>query len=602
MALPDIDRNRVPDASPLPRATVVDTRRLTGPSLLLDEPGAVLDVEVTGGLDVDDLVAAWRVRARRLLDEVGWGQARLGVRIHRTGVSLAFTAPFDVLYAATEVNEAILAGALRDLGVPRDERVDETDIARLEPPRQDRLEALRTAIAEESAPALRRLREEALERGVAFLMDDDEVSVGLGAGSTAAPTHDPPDPAAVDWASVHDIPVALVTGTNGKSTTVRMLAAVVRGAGRRTGVTSTDGILIDGEVIDRGDWSGPGGARRVLRDRRVEAAVLEIARGGLLRRGLPLEGADVAVVTNVAEDHLGEYGIHDLDDLAAAKLLVAKATRPGRRGDADRGGLLVLNADDPRLVAHAPSGQRIGWCSQDGDNPTVQSHLGRGGIAWVLAGDVITEVIEGRRTPIVDVTAVPATLDGAARHNVANALSAAAAARGLGVPVESVVAGLTGFHGAGDNPGRANRFRLDDVTVLVDFAHNPHGMRAITETAARLPGERLLVLFGQAGDRSDRDIRALARTVWASGPDRVLVAEIDGYRRGRSPGEVPSLIVDELRRCGAPEDRCHLVDSPIEGVREALAWSRPDDVLLLMVLEQRDAAVRLLRDRGAVPA
>lgn len=556
-----------------------DSRRLTGPNLLLPTAGAVLDVTF-GAADPDAVVAAWQRHVGDLLAAVGWDRAQVAVRRFEGGASLAFAAPIDALYAATSVNEAAWAAALAEtVGAPR-EHPDDV-IARLV-----------AEVAEESDPARIALRDAARARGVAFLWDDDAVTVGQGCGSRTWPTDALPDASTVDWSGVRDVPVALVTGTNGKSTTVRMLAGILGAAGHTTGLTSTDGIVVGGDVVDADDWSGPGGARRVLRDHRVEAASLEVARGGMLRRGLPVERADAAVVTNVAADHLGEYGILTVDDLVEAKLVVARAV--------SRSGTLVLNAGDDRLVEARPEADEVAWFSSDPEAPRFRAHTDAGGRGWTVVGGAVTEFEGGSTTPIVDVAAIPATHDGAAYHNVENALAATGAARCLGVAPDAIATGLSSFTGtAEDNPGRANVYDVDGATIIIDFAHNPHGMTAIARMAGAFDAERRLVLFGQAGDRGDDEIRELARHVWEIAPDRVVATEIPKYQRGRDDLEIPRLIVDELARCGAADDQLSIAPTPVDGVRDALAWARTGDVLVLMVLHQREEALELLRQRGA---
>ncbi len=557
---------------------LIENRRLTGPNLLLDGAGAILDIAVDEATR-DRVVDGWRRALAELSTAVGIDPPDPVVRVWRGGASLAFRAPIDVLYAACELSEAAW-----------DEAVAGEDGGDAAPDRAEVVPRLRAAFDEEASAHLLELEDEAAAHAVPFLWDDDEVSVGLGPTAQTWPADALPVVDQIDWASHGRIPIVLVTGTNGKSTTVRMLATVLRAAGMTAGLTSTDGIHVGDEVVDTGDYSGPGGARMLLRHHGVGAAVLEVARGGLLRRGLPIERADVAIVTNVSEDHLGEYGVETLEDLAAAKLIVAKGVR--------RGGLLVLNADDPLLVEHAPDDVRLAWCSQDPDSFVVREHLDRGGRAWVADDGVIVELVGGRRTPIVAVADIPATLDGAARHNVANALGVVAAARRLEIAPSVIADGLASFRGdTDDNPGRANIFEVDGRTVVVDFAHNVAGITAIAQTLERMPARRRLVMFSQAGDRSDEAIRDLTRAVWATSPDRVIAAEVPNYIRGREAGEVPGLIVSELRSLGAGDDALATATSPLDGVRAALEWSEPGDVLLLMVLEQRAEAVALLRGR-----
>jgi UDP-N-acetylmuramyl tripeptide synthase len=552
-----------------------DSRRLTGPNLVSPGPGAVVDA----GLDGEEpgrFVAAWESRARQVLEGVGWSAERTFARVHRAGVSLAISAPIDALYAATEVNEWAFAAAVADL----QGRAPEHDLA-------EAAARLAGAIAAESNPALLALRDAAAARGVTFLSDDETASVGLGAGSVAWPVTALPAPADVDWDRVRDVPVVLVTGTNGKTTTVRLLAAMVAATGRTPGFSSTDGVYVGAELADSGDYSGPGGARTVLRDRRVEAAVLETARGGMLRRGLAVTRADGAAVTNVGVDHLGEYGLHDVEQIADAKLVVSRAVASGGR--------LVLNADDPVLAQRsAPEGTRLVWTSCRPDAEQVAAHLVAGGEAVVAEGSMLVRRVGGRRSPIVDATDVPITLGGAAGYNVENALVALGLAPALEIPDAVAAEALAAFRPTADAlPGRTNLFRFGDVTALVDFVHNPHGMRAMAETVLGLPARRRLVVLGQAGDRDDASIRALARAACRMRPQRVVVKELSRYLRGRPAGEVPALIRAELEAADAALEVVDATDE-LDAVRRALEWCEPGDLLILPIQARREAVVAWL--------
>ena len=554
---------------------VLDSRRLTGPGLLLDCPGAVLDVRL-GGQDPDQAIAAWRNAARRLLREVGWADEELATRRFPGGVSLALTAPVDGLYAATELNERAWEAAAAELG---------------EGPPADYAAgagAIRAAIAAERNSALVALRGAARSRGLTFLSGEEQVSVGSGAGALVWPEASLPDPAAVDWSRVRDVPIALVTGSNGKTTVVRLLAAMTRAAGRVPGLTSTDGVMVGTVAIAEGDFSGPSGARMVLRRPEVETAVLETARGGLLRRGLAVEQANAAVVTNVAEDHLGEFGIESLAALADTKLLVARAL--GNRGT------LVLNADDPMLVERGPGVQApITWFSLDPASPVVSAHTGAGGSAAVAEQGHIVLIRGKQRETIAPIAEVPITFGGTAEHNVANALAAVGMGAALGFEASVMAAVLRKFgHDPGDNPGRATLLDIGGIHILLDYAHNPHGMSALVGLARRLPAERRLVMVGQAGDRSDEAIRQLARAVWSLRPNHVVVKDMDEYLRGRTAGEVPALLADEFSRLGLPDQAVSRAGPDIAGVRKALEWALPGDLLVLAVHQDRRAVLELL--------
>lgn len=554
------------------RFTLEDSRRLTGPNLLSPGPGAILDVRVEDGTP-ERLVTAWEQRVHQMLEAIGWSAERTFTRVHRDGVDLAISAPIDALYAATGVNEWALAAAVADIAgrAPADEPAQAA-------------RRLAAEIAAESNSALLGLRDAAAARGVMFLSDDETASVGMGAGSWVWPIDDLPRPEDVDWPRVHDIPLALVTGTNGKTTTVRLLAAMLRAGGRRPGFSSTDGVYVGDEQVQAGDFSGPGGARSVLRDRRVEAAVLETARGGMLRRGLGVPRADGVAVTNVGADHVGEYGLYDVEGIAAAKLVVARAVAAGGR--------LVLNADDAALAGQRPPGAaELVWTSRCSAADFVARNLAAGGEAVLVEDGAFIRRRGSSTTRVLGVDEAPITLGGAAAFNVENALVALALAPAVGVSDEAAAAALAGFEPSAEGlPGRSNLFRLGGATLLVDFVHNPHGMNALAETVLRLPARRRLVVLGQAGDRDDASIRALVRAACRMRPDRIVAKELPSYLRGRGTGEIPRLIREEVR---ATCPRVEVVDAAddLEAVRSALEWCADGDLLVLAVHAQRDEVI-----------
>ncbi len=568
---------------PRVKATVRDSRRVPGINLLFDGAGAVLDVGFADAAG-DALIAAWERELSRMLAAVGWGGAPARVRRFPGGASLFVAAPPDALYAATEVNEHAWASAVAQADGGADPDFDAA---------ADRLRAL---IADERHPGLLALREVARRRGVSFHADHRGVSVGSGAGARVWPSPHPrrpevPAAPAVPWAEVRDVPQILVTGTNGKTTTVRLLASIVRAWGRTPGLCSTDHIVIGDEVVDEGDWSGPMGARAVLRDPRVDVAILETARGGILRRGLAVERADAAIVTNVAEDHVGEWGIADLRGIAEAKLVAGRVARR-----------LVLNAEDPMLMdtatREAARGRLrgdIGCFALDPGNPVLRAHLDKGGTGATLDRGWLVFARGARWTPVVPADAIPIALGGVALHNVANALGALLVAAAVGIPREAIARGLSAFRGTPkENPGRSHLFDFGGARVLVDFAHNPHGMRALIATAQAMHGTRRLVVLGQSGDRDDEAIRGLARETWSWHPDLVVLKEMPRYLRGRRPGEATGLIRDELMRLGADPAAFVNADSELAAVRLALGWARPGDLILLPTHAEREAVLALM--------
>jgi len=630
---------------------ILDSRRLTGASLWLDRPGAILDVSLDG-LNVARALAAWMEHVEDLRAAVGWEAAAIHMRMHEAGASLALEAPFDALYTATELNEAAWYAAVAEAGgdpalvggenVPEDAPyvpragaalaaaetathpatpahaatladsatpadaattahaatpadsatpADAATTAHAATPADDAAVKawLRDRIAAERNPALVALAAAAARRGVTMLADDEQVSLGLGRGSRAWTIAElPRDPAAVNWQEIHDIPVALVTGTNGKSTTVRLLGAMARAAGIMAGVTSTDRVTVGDQVLASGDYSGPSGARTVVRDPRVEIAMLELARGGILRRGLAVPRVRVALVTNVDNDHLGEFGIFDLPALADAKLVVAKAVGSDGR--------VVLNADDPLLLERGRAlSVPVLWFTLDPAHPHVCAHIAAGGDAALLDGEALVLVRGGARHAVAAVGDVPITFAGVARHNVANALAAIGVASALDLPIDAMRAGLASFANSPDeNPGRANVWELGGLCAIVDYAHNPSGARALAGMVAALPAVRRGLVIGQAGDRSDDAIRAFVREAWAIGPDRVFVKDMEIFLRGREPGATPKLIEQAFVDQGARPDQIERHTTEFAAVCAALAWARAGDLLLLTTHAERERVIALL--------
>ena len=541
----------------------LDARRLTGPSLLFDEPAAVLDVLCTS-TEAATFVPAWQARVEQMLAALGWAQERYRHCELKGGVSVAFTAPIDALYAATEINEWAFATVLAE------------QQGTVPPDLQDAQSTIAASASEERNDALLALQAAAAEHGASFLWDDDIASLGLGRSSSSWPVRELPALAGLDWSRFADVPIGIVTGTNGKTTTVRLAAHILSGAGRTVGLSSTDWIAVNNTVLDRGDWSGPGGARTVLRHPDVDVAVLEAARGGLLRRGLGVEHANAALITNIAADHLGDFGSRSIDELLDIKWLISRSVRDA--------GTLILNADDPRLVEKARNYDgRLCWFSLDAQNAVVKLHIANGGTAFVYDEDRLLQVSPNTGIEICAVQSIPITLGGAARHNIANALAAAALTWTLGASTGDIQAGLTTMS-QDENPGRCNVYTVGTRKVLVDFAHNPHAMQALFDMAQALPAKRRALCFGQAGDRPDELIREMTRAAFAIGLDQVFVSELAPYHRGRQHGEVFGLIRDELLLLGLDDSQVVHHELESETLDAAMRWAQEGDLVIMLAL------------------
>lgn len=558
---------------------VEDCRRLTGPGFLWDHPGAVLHLNFDT-FAPKQIIDVWHTYVRRVLDAVGWTDETFTERAFEGGINLAISAPMDQLYSAVFVLQTTWHFCAADLlGAPSGDF-------------DTMIRDLRTVMQREANPALVSLLREGRARDLDVLCDDDDVSVGHGSGSRTWPVAGLPDVYDMDWGALHNVPVALITGTNGKTTTTRLCAAMARAAGKTSGLTSTDFVQVGRDILDRGDYSGPGGARLLLRDRRLEIAFLEVARGGILRRGLPTRHADVAIVTNVAADHLGQYGVNTVPELARAKFSVHRALH--------NKGILVLNADDEFVVAEAArTDANIWWFSLDPESTQIVAAKNANRPCGWLSGNHISFFDGKRTTRVIDVRDIPITMAGAARYNILNALGATCVSRALGLDFASIRAGLAGFQNdTSDNPGRLNAFQVNGARLFVDFAHNPHSVAAVADTVAALPAKRRFVLLSHAGDRSDDDIRDVTLMALKLQPDLVVAAELPDYLRGREAGEVSDLIVETCHSNGLTREQVIRATSPLDGVTRVLDELQPEDVALLLVLSERDQVFDLLARRS----
>jgi UDP-N-acetylmuramyl tripeptide synthase len=598
------------------------SRRLTGANLFFAGLGAQLE---TSGVPVSDaLLAAWRSRAVRARTHLGWddeagdtaaaARPSVAARVHAGGASLALAAPADALFTATEVNEWALCAALCALDGARWGGLeaqlvaaaleDAADAATFIPPVLDERAALARfeRLAErEARPPLRALLTAAAVRGLPYVLDDEIVTLGGGTGGRDFALSALPAVKEIPWQALHGIPTALVTGSNGKTTTVRLIAACAEAFGwRPADYCCTDGVFVGAEQLLSGDYSGPEGTRRVLRERSARAAVLETARGGILRRGIALSRAQVAVVTNVSADHFGEYGIDDLEGLADVKLSVA--------GVLGMDGVLVLNAGDPQLArrasglaarfGHSPA---LAWFALDADLPALSTHRASGGATCGMRAGRLVLHQRGAEHDLGEVAGMPLAVGGSATYNIENLCGAALAAAALGIPTPTIAGVLAHFGSSiGDNFGRLMRFERAGVQILVDYAHNPEGLRGLLSVAQHLRGERgrLGLLLGHAGNRQDAELEALAAAAAEFRPALVVVKENEAHLRGRAPGEVPRLIHAALLRAGIAASALQMRMSELEAVHAALAWARCGDVLALPVhsAAARAAVVALLSD------
>jgi UDP-N-acetylmuramyl tripeptide synthase len=551
---------------------LIDSRRLTGRTILLDAPGAVIETQPPPDKAVH-LGARWRREARWLARALGWHEVVAETRWFEPTLHCALTAPLDQLMAATHVAEWAWELALHgvtDHIAPRRSRI----LARM----QRRVESA-------AQPALVAFHRAALKRRAQLLIGDGDLSVGEGAQAAVYAFAETPDPDSIDWPSKrHRIPVALVTGTNGKTTTTRLLARMAKAAGFTAGHCCTDAVEVGDEVLDRDDYSGPGGARRVLRHPACDFAVLEVARGGMLRRGLTVRTADVAIVTNIGDDHLNDMGIYNKRQLAQVKFLVASALRPG--------GVLVTNADNEYCREQARRLMKpTAWFSLAAPTRSLLRGVATRGGAYVDGDGVMTYQLGARTLRVLPTAELGMPGGGAARHNVANALAAMAAAIHLKLPLKAIRSTLRSFgQDRNDNRGRSNLYALrNGACVLADFGHNPESLAAVFATARALPHRRLLISIGQAGDRDDAAITALGRMAGEAQPDRLIVKDMPKYRRGRPEGNIPALLAAGARSAGLDAQRLQYVVGDLDAWHAARQWLEPGDLAVLFVHSENEA-------------
>ena len=546
--------------------TVVELRVLDGPNLYFTRPAIKLTLGVAPWLALPD------ERAQRLTRRAGFAPvATAGAP--NSDQRRRYLARFAVHVARLLADATATHLAIRGRPGPGAGQIVVAFVWR----RQQAAEAF----ARELAPLLELCLDgrRSLERAIAEAADRLEKTDPGPAPTVLRPT----------------IPIVAVTGTNGKTTTVRLIAQLARTAGHSVAFTTTDGVYRDDELVEAGDYSGFSGAAKALAQPGIDLAVLETARGGILLRGMGTDHNDVAVVTNVTEDHLDQYGIRTLDQLAEVKATITRITKPD--------GWDVLNADDPRVLAMRRLAAGRPWLfSLDADHPAIRTTLAEGGRAISVLDGALVVMTSGRQGHrLLPVEDVPVTLAGISSHNISNAMGAAAAALGAGIPEEAVVEGLRSFVLDPErNPGRANIFEVDGRVVVIDYAHNEDGMRGLIEIChgLRAPGAGIFLTFGSAGDRTNAILHRLGYTA-ARGPDRVAIAQLHRYLRGRDPQDLVNRLQAGLKDGGKPQSP--VFPNEVEALEWMLMASAPNDVIAITALGQRPEIFQYLRDRGGAP-
>ena len=547
--------------------SLVELRLLDGPNLYFPRPAA----KVT--LDLGELLGLEVAAARDLGVELGLGNTRPGA------AGSVFRQRFAIRLVTQIVRRLASAGGATRLAVRTRTGQAVNELVVAYPWRN-------AGRAEGLAYGLARV----LDRVTAGPRAVAEMIIVEGAALAAAPLGSAPE------LIRPQIPVVAITGTNGKTTTARMIGHIARQAGRLVGWSSTDGVYIDGRLVEAGDFSGPSGAGRVLRHPGVELAVTETARGGILRRGVGVAYNDVSVVTNISADHLGLGGIDTLDQLAEVKAVITKITKPS--------GWCVLNADDPRTLAMRLGTKAQIWVfTRDPNSPGGRTVLSGGGRMTTLLGGWVCVLAPGADPlQVVEVIDVPMTLAGLSRVNVENVLAVTSATLALGFSVEQVADGLRSFDPNENNPGRMNIWTLPvpsgAISVVIDLAHNEAGLEALLEimSGIRPPHGRLLLGVGTAGDRGDEVFVRLGE-IAALGADVVEIVNKGEYLRGRSMAEISGLITEGAAHAGMTIQQAH--DSELGGLVSLVDQARREDVIAIMTHQDREELDRWLLDHQA---
>lgn len=508
--------------------------RITGPHLLLEGMGAAVWLEE---VSVDTAVHI-REKAKKACTYFKWGDPRL--LENDTGYSLAMEAPIDQLYAAC----VLLEWACED----EDWTTSVIDRIQRE---------------EKENRHLRALYEFCVENHIPYTVDEDYFCIGYGLYAQSFSWTDLPIPAHVK--RPQSIPVVAITGTNGKTTTTRMLSSISKMAGYSVGATSSDGVVIDGETIVSGDWTGAGAARKVLRHSTVNFAILETARGGLMRRGMVIRDVDVVGITNVSRDHFGTWGIESLVTLQRAKLSIVFSLR--------RDGILVLNKAHTDLyelfvneyLPKRPDIRVVMYTTQT-KNEEVYCQNG---------------IIYLNHEPLCSTTDIPLTLQGHAQYNIENALLAITIAHLQGVSPQQIRDGLSVLlPDPKHSQGRSNIFLYNGGTVIVDFAHNEGGVRAMVELVESIRPKRSFMVLGQAGDRNSSLLQGMANAAAKLSCQHYWIKQIEKHTSERSARDTALILREAMEDSLIESNKITICESELDAARLAFQQIGEGDVLL----------------------
>ncbi|QLE79865.1 Mur ligase [Francisella sp. Scap27] len=536
------------------------SRRLVGPNLFFKETGTVLDIPLID--DREKLTKLFNQEAYRILPELGWTEIKLEHKFFNNGVRFAMTAPVDITMPACDVIDFIWA-SVRQF-------VEEGSYKTIEEAKSE----LMDFINEDQNLKYRKLHELAKSKGFNAFRDKDTAFVGSGTGCYEFDLiNDEIDN--IDWSKVYDIPAVIVTGTNGKTTTVRLTDYICRYAGKLTGYTSTDWVKVNNELVDEGDYSGPTGHQFVLTNKDVEIALLESARGGLLKRGLIESYVNAAAVTNVSADHLGEDGIETVAELAEAKSIVFRTV--GENSHA------VINLDNSYMKTKFDElNCRKIVVTQNPQDHDMDYYLANSDYASVVENGEFIWIEKGVKKSLLKVVDAPLTVKGFAKHNIENALVAIALSFKLGISFESISNALKSYENdPKENRGRANVFEWDNKVAVVDYAHNEAGMESLLSMMkAYDKGGKTYLMIGTTGDRRYL-ISPINDIIMKHDVDFIVLKETASYLRGAEPLELPFLTKKDLEKKGFDLANTYISCGELEGVEYIVERLQDNDVAIL---------------------
>ncbi|MBK2149778.1 Mur ligase [Francisella tularensis] len=551
------------------------SRRLVGPNLFFKETGTVLDVPLVDNRD--ELTKLFYQEANRILLALDWQDIKITHKFFNNGVRFAMTAPVDITMPACDVIDFIWLSTREGFETGVFKTIEEAK------------RKLIPLIDEDKNLTYRKLYELAKSKGFNAFRDKNKAFIGSGRGCYEFDLdNDSIDD--IPWQDIYDIPAVIVTGTNGKTTTVRLTDYICRVAGKLTGYTSTDWVKVNDQLIDEGDYSGPTGHQFVLTNKKVEVALLESARGGLLKRGLIETYVNAAAVTNVSADHLGEDGIETVAELAEAKSIVFRALGQGSHG--------IINLDNSYMKERFDkfSCAKI-VVTQNPQQHDMKYYLSKADYACIVEDGNFVWVEANSKKVILPVIEAPLTVRSFAKHNIENAMIAIALSFKLGISFDVIEKALRSYSNDPKvNRGRANVFEWDNKVAILDYAHNEAGMEALLNMVkAYDKGGKKYLMIGTTGDRKYL-ISGINDIILKHNLDFIVIKETEKYLRGAKPLELPLLIRKDLADKGYDISNTYISHGEIDGVKFLVEKLESNDMAIFCCQAELEEVANYLEE------